>query len=84
MLAMKLISIGLSHDITYLEDVKYSTSGDTITTSQGEISREDEFVIVYHRMYLALVNLAMIMPDYGLQRLCFQAASVCEPITNHC
>lgn len=83
-LAMKLISIGLSHDISYLEEVKFSKSSETIPTHEGEVERQTEFTLVYYRMYLALITLATIIPDYKLQRFCFDVASVCEPMTNNC
>lgn len=83
-LVMKLISIGLSHDISYLEEVKYLTDNEQIMTNQGEISRQEEFTLVHHRMYLSLVSLATLIPVYNLKRLCFHVASVCEPASNNC
>lgn len=83
-LVLKLYSVGLSHDISYLEEIKYSTDKDTITTSRGGVSREEEFILVHRRMHLALLSLGCLIPHYPLARLCFHVASVCEPEANFC
>jgi hypothetical protein len=82
-LVLKCISIGLSHDLTYLEEIKYSTSGENFLTNSGKKSRKEEYVSTYRRMYLALVTLGCIIPNYALRRLCFQSAKVCEPKTDY-
>lgn len=83
-LVLKIISIGLSHDISYLEEVKYSTDGETILTNRGKVSREEEFIFVHRRMHLALITLGCLILHYPLARLCFHVASVCEPDSDYC
>lgn len=77
-LVVKLSTIGLSHDLTYLEKIKY-------TKVKGELKySEEDFKVVYRRMYMALTSLGFIVKDYTLRRLCIQAASACEPSTSFC
>lgn len=76
-LVLKLISIGLSHDITYMENIKYATS-------DNQKERKEEFKKICRRMFLALVTLGCIIQNYTLRRLCFLAANVCEPDTRYC
>lgn len=76
-LAVKLISIGLSHDFSYLQEVKCS-----IDPSKETL--EKEYRSAFRRIHLALVTLGCIIKDYALRRLCFQAASFCEYNTKCC
>ncbi|CRK96013.1 CLUMA_CG009453, isoform A [Clunio marinus] len=73
-LIIELFSIGLSHDLSYLEEIKYNNIKDTNYLNQ-------EFICTNKRMFMALTTLGSIVKDYNLQRLCFQAASVCESET---
>jgi hypothetical protein len=72
-LVIKLISIGLSHDLSRLEQIKYTKEGDATKYT------EEEFVKVHRKMFVALVTLGFIVKDYSLRRLCIEAAAVCEP-----
>ncbi|XP_070497376.1 uncharacterized protein [Chironomus tepperi] len=78
-LIYKLISIGISHDISSLQELKYSI--DETKTSEG---LENEYKLAYRRIYLALVTLGCTIKDYALRRLCFQTASFCEHKTTSC
>lgn len=79
----KLISIGLSCDLSYLEEIKYSTSNCTAQKNSGMKSREEEYKLTFKRMYLALITLGCLIEDYDLRRMCFQAAHVCEIDTQY-
>lgn len=72
-LVIKLISVGLSHDLSLLEQIKYTKEG--ATTKYTEV----DFKAVYNKMFQALLLLGYIIKDYELRRLCIQAANVCEP-----
>lgn len=78
-LIYKLISIGISHDISSLQELKYSI--DEATTND---ELENEYKLAYRRIYLALVILGCTIKDYALRRLCFQTASFCEHETTSC
>lgn len=77
-LIIKLISIGISHDLTNLEQIKYTKDNATLKWT------EEDFVAVYRKMFVALATLGFFIKDYSLRRLCIQAASVCEPSTTFC
>lgn len=77
-LVVKLISIGLSHDLTHLEQIKYTKEGDAMKWTEGD------FIATYRKMFQALTTLGFIIKDYSLRRLCIQAASVCEPSSKFC
>ena len=77
-LVVKLISIGLSHDLTHLEQIKYTKEGAAMKWT------ETDFIATCRKMYQALITLGFIINDYSLRRLCIQAASVCEPSTDSC
>lgn len=76
-LVLKLISIGMSHDLSRLEQLKYGSN-------EGYEGREEDFKLTYRRMFLALITLGCIIKNYSLRRVCFQCASVCEAETNFC
>lgn len=77
-LIVKLISIGISHDLTNLEQIKYTKDNATLKWT------EEDFVAVYRKMFVALATLGFFIKEYSLRRLCIQAASVCEPSTKFC
>lgn len=77
-LVIKLISIGISHDLSFLEKIKYTKENGKSKWS------ESDFVAVYRKLFMALLTLGFIIKDYKLRRLCIQAASVCEPVTKFC
>lgn len=72
-LIIKLYSIGLSHDLSLIEKIKYEHGG-----------RKEEFIKSYRKMFLALLTLGLIIDDYELRRLCIKAASACELETTIC
>jgi hypothetical protein len=76
-LVIKLFSIGLSLDISCLEQFKYSTS-------EPYNERKEGFKITYRRIFLALVSLGYIIENYSVRRLCFSAAKTCEEETQYC
>ncbi|KAL7049656.1 hypothetical protein ACKWTF_003804 [Chironomus riparius] len=78
-LIYKLISIGISHDISSLQELKYS-----IDETKRSKELENEYKLAYRRIYLALVTLGCTIKDYVLRRLCFQTASFCEHETTSC
>ena len=71
---IKLISIGLSHDLSYLEHVKY--------TKDSPDSTEIVFIKTHKKIFKALIVLGCIIKDYGIRRLCIQAAMSCETQTD--
>lgn len=77
-LVIKLISIGISHDLSFLEQVKYTKENNAMKWS------EEDFIACYRKMFMALLTLGFIIKDYTLRRLCIQSASVCEPHTKLC
>jgi len=66
-LVIKLISIGLAHDLSYLEEIRYDKA-----------DRFEEFQLTNKKMFLSLVTLGIILKDYDTRRFCIQAASVVE------
>lgn len=72
-LVIKLISVGLSHDLSRLEQIKYTKEGDTMKYTEAE------YVHLHRKMFAALLTLGFVVKDYSLRRLCVQAAGVCEP-----
>lgn len=74
-LVVKLISIGISQDLTFIEHIKYTKVGNELKWT------EEDFVASYRKIFMALITLAFILNDYELRRLCVQAASACEPKT---
>ncbi|KAG5677374.1 hypothetical protein PVAND_007138 [Polypedilum vanderplanki] len=76
-LVLKLVSIGLSHDISYLEILKYKDSGNFEM-------RDSMFKKTCCRIFQALVTLGYIIENYTVRRLCFEAAKVCEFDSNYC
>lgn len=81
-LILKLFSIGLSHDLTQLEHMKYTKASNNPDSSLKW--SKDDYVAVHRKMFMALTTLGFIINDYSLRRLCIQAASTCEPETTFC
>lgn len=76
-LIIKLISIGISHDFSHLQELK------NCVDSTNDVL-EKQYQAAYRRIYLALVILGCMIKDYALRRLCFHAASFCENGSTFC